>query len=74
MFYKVIHLMNETPEALKLFKKVEVLNLAQEVKSHMGCYIAQRIQGVKIVENDIYFLRSFVRQSYPSVLFFISRQ
>lgn len=45
MFYKVIHLMNETPEALKLFKKVEVLNLAQEVKSRTGCYIAQRTGG-----------------------------
>jgi len=33
--------MNETPEVLKLFKKVEVLNLA-EVESRTGCYITKR--------------------------------
>lgn len=39
MFHKMIHFMNETPEALLLFKKVEVLNLI-EVESRTGCYIA----------------------------------
>jgi len=34
--------MNETPEVLKLFKKVEVLNLSAEVESRTGCYITQR--------------------------------
>lgn len=40
MFHKVIHLTNEIPDALKLFKKAEVLNLV-EVRSRTGCYIAQ---------------------------------
>lgn len=45
MFSKMIHLINETPEALKLFKKVDVLNLI-EVESRTGCYIA-RCGGLK---------------------------
>lgn len=78
--YKVIHLTNETPEALNLFKSGGVLKsrpmpcrrseVARDVVSR-----ARIIKGVKIVENDIYFLRGPIPSSvvfYPLALYFFT--
>lgn len=72
-FYQVIRLTNETPEALNLFKSGGVLKshsapcrrseVARDVISR-----ARIIKGVKIVENDIYFLSGPIPSSvvfYP---------